>query len=71
MTVCVPLVNICEQGENFATTPEYMPGLQAQIDDVRALRDDAASRGSNSEVTRHQRVTDSIDGHPRRLKSTS
>jgi site-specific recombinase XerD len=66
-----PYANICEQCENYVTTPEFVPALEAQLDDVSALRDDAASRGWDSEVSRHQRVIESIDGHLRRLKNTS
>jgi hypothetical protein len=66
-----PYANICEQCENYVTTPEFVPALETQLDDVSALRDDAASRGWDSEVSRHQRVIESIDGHLRRLKNTS
>ena len=66
-----PYANICEQCENYVTTPEFVPALQAQLDDVSALRNDAASRGWDSEVSRHQRVIESIDRHLTRLKNTS
>ena len=69
MTVCVPQVNICEQCENFVTTPEFQPALQAQLADIVALRDDAQTRGWDSEVTRHQRVISSIEDHLRRIKN--
>jgi len=59
--------NICEQCENFVSAPEFVPGLQAQLEDVRTLRDDAADRGWASEVARHERVIASIEGHLRRL----
>jgi len=66
-----PYANICEQCESFVTAPEFVPALQAQLDDVTALRNDATSRGWNSETARHQRVIESIDTHLRRLKNTS
>lgn len=65
-----PYANICEQCDNFVTTTEFLPQLQAQLDDVRALRDDAEARGWDSEVARHARVMVSIDTHLRRLAST-
>ncbi|MEO5899256.1 MAG: tyrosine-type recombinase/integrase [Ilumatobacteraceae bacterium] len=59
--------NICETCPNFTTTPEFLPAIRAQLDDVRRLRDDAHERGWTSEVARHQRVIDSLDQHLRRL----
>jgi hypothetical protein len=35
---------------------------------VPALRDDAETRGWNSEVARHARVITSLEGHIRRLQ---
>jgi integrase len=66
-----PYANICEQCENFVTAPEFAPALDAQLDDVRALRDDAEARGWTSEVARHERVIASIDRHLQRLKNSS
>ena len=66
-----PYANICEQCDSFVATPEFGPALQAQLDDVTALREDASGRGWDSEAARHQRVIDSIDSHLRRLKNTS
>lgn len=63
-----PYANICEQCENFVTTPEFVPALEAQLVDIRALRDDATARGWASEATRHERVIASIEGHLRRVK---
>jgi hypothetical protein len=40
-----PYANICEQCDNFVTTPEFLPALRDQAADVNALRDDAAPRG--------------------------
>ena len=68
MTVCVPLVNACEQCDNFVTTTEFLPQLQAQLADVKTLRDDAQARGWHSEVARHARVIADIEGHLRRMK---
>jgi len=68
MTVCVPLVNISEQSDNFVTTTEFLPQLQAQLADVKTLRDDAQARGWDTEVARHARVIASIESHIRRLK---
>jgi integrase len=63
-----PYANVCEQCDNFVTTTEFLPQLQAQLADVRALHDDAKERGWDSEVVRHARVIASIEGHLRRLK---
>jgi len=63
-----PYANICEQCDNFATAPEFAPALESQLADVRALRDDAAARGWDSEVARHDRVIASIESHTRRLR---
>ena len=57
--------NICETCPSFTTTAEFTPALRAQLDDVRQLRDDAHQRGWSSEVARHQRVIDSLEGHLR------
>ena len=66
-----PYANICEQCDNFATAPEFRPALEGQLADVRALRDDAASRGWDSEVARYDRVIASIDNHIRRLRAAT
>jgi integrase len=63
-----PYANVCGQCDNFVTTTEFLPQLEAQLADVRALRDDAQARGWDSEVARHARVLASIEGHLRRLK---
>ena len=62
-----PYANICEQCENFVTTAGFLPSLEAQEADVRALRDDATSRGWDAEAARHARVLESIEGHLRHL----
>lgn len=66
-----PYANICEQCDNFATAPEFAPALDSQVADIRALREDAAARGWDSEVARHDRVIDSIENHTRRLRATN
>jgi integrase len=65
-----PYANICEQCDNFVTAPEFLPALEEQLADVRALHDDAETRGWHSEVARHARVTASIEGHLRRQKNS-
>ncbi len=66
-----PYANICEQCDNFVTAPEFGPALETQLADVRALRDDAAARGWDAEVARHDRVITSIEGHTRRLRAAT
>lgn len=66
-----PYANICEQCDNFVTSPEFRPQLEDQLVDIRTLRDDAAAREWESEVSRHDRVIASLDGHLRRLRSTT
>lgn len=60
--------NICETCPNFTTTPEFQPAITGQLADIRALRDDAKTRGWTSEVVRHERVIDSLEGHLRRIE---
>jgi hypothetical protein len=62
-----PYANICETCDNFVPGPEFVPALRAQLDDIRALKDDAQDRGWANEVARHQRVADALDHHLRRL----
>jgi hypothetical protein len=62
-----PYANICEQCDNFVTTTEFIPELQAQLADITALRDDATERGWDTEVARHARVIASINNHLNRL----
>jgi hypothetical protein len=63
-----PYANICEQCDNFTTSTEFLPALQAQLDDEHALRDDAEARGWDSEVARHARVIASLQRHLGRLQ---
>src|SRR5258705_6096650 len=63
-----PYASICEQCDNYVTTPELIPQLQAQLADVTTLRDDAAGRGWHTEVAPHSRVIASLHAHLHRLK---
>jgi integrase len=58
-----PYANICEQCDNFVTTTEFAPALQAQLQDELALAQDAEERGWDTEVARHARVIASIKTH--------
>ena len=62
-----PYANVCETCGNFLPGTEFAPALRAQLDDVRALKDDAELRGWNSEASRHQRVIDALHSHLQRL----
>lgn len=62
--------NICETCSNFTTTPDFIPAITAQLDDIKALRDDADQRGWASETARHGRVIDSLEHHLRRVERT-
>ena len=62
--------NICETCENFLPATEFAPSIQDQLADIRALREDATTRGWTSEIARHQRVIDSLETHLRRLQPT-
>ncbi len=55
--------SVCEQCDNFTTSAEFVPALQAQLADVTALREDAEARGWNTEVARHARVITSLTRH--------
>lgn len=59
--------NICETCPNYVTTADFAPAIEAQLGDLRHLRDDADTRGWASETARHQRVITSLEGHLRRL----
>ena len=65
-----PYANVCETCPNFVTTPEFVPTIETQLADVRALRDDADRRGWSAEVRRHERVIGSLEAHLRRLRTT-
>lgn len=64
-----PYANICEQCDNYTTSTEFLPQIEAQIDDETELRDDALERGWDSEVARHARVITSLQKHLDRLKA--
>jgi integrase-like protein len=64
-----PYANICEQCDNYTTSLEFLPQLQAQLADEIALRDDAQARGWDSEVARHARVIASLQRHLDRLRN--
>ena len=64
-----PYANICETCPNFISGPEFTHALQAQLADIHVLRQDAHNRGWKSEVARHDRVIDSLQGHLRRLEN--
>jgi integrase len=63
-----PYANVCENCANFVAAPEFAPILNNQLADVRRLRDDAEAKGWDSEVARHERVIESLEGHLRRLR---
>jgi integrase len=62
-----PYANICEQCDNYVPAPDAAPMLQAQLDDVTALREDAQQRGWDDEAARHQRVATDLQRHLRRV----
>ena len=64
-----PYANICEQCDNFTTSPAFKGQLEDQLADVRVLRDDAAGRNWDAEAGRHDRVIVSLETHLRRLRS--
>jgi hypothetical protein len=66
-----PCANVCETCPNFVTTLELAPALEAQLDDVRVLRDDAEWRGWGSEASGHDRVIVSLERHLKRLTNNT
>ena len=62
--------NICEQCDNFGSTPELAPVIHAQLVDIRALRDDAGQRGWTDEAARHQQVIVALEDHLQRLTAS-
>ena len=64
-----PYANVCETCDNFVPTPEFAPALRAQLVDIRELKVDAQRRGWSSEVQRHGRVIESLEGHLQRLEN--
>ena len=61
MTVCVPLVNICEHCPNFRSEASFLPVLLTQRADAAALAADAETRGWGQEAARHRRLIDRLD----------
>ena len=61
MTVCVPLVNICEHCPNLRTDAASITVLSAQRVDTQALAADAEARGWIAEADRHQRLIARLD----------
>ena len=61
MTVCVPLVNICEHCPNFRADASHLAVLAAQRVDAEALAADAAARGWAGEADRHRRLAGRLD----------
>ena len=57
--------------DNFTTGVEFVPALQAQLADVSALREDAETRGWNTEVALDARVIDSLTRHLDRLSHSN
>ena len=64
-----PYANICETCPSYTSAPEFLPAIEAQLTDIRTLRDDAQERGWDSEVARHDRVIDSLENHVHRLET--
>jgi hypothetical protein len=61
MTVCVPLVNICEHCPSFRTDAASVSVLAAQRVDAEALAADAEARGWIDEAQRHRRLVARLD----------
>lgn len=59
--------NICEQCDNYVPDPEQRGVLADQLADVTILRDDAHKRGWTDETARHDRVTNALERHLRRI----
>ncbi len=64
-----PYANICEQCDNYTTSADFLPQIEAQMHDETELRDDALERGWDSEVARHAPVITSLQKHLDRLKA--
>ena len=61
--------NVCETCDNFAPSPDAISVLRTQLGDVEVLRTDAASRGWEAEVARHDRVATALAAHLAALES--
>ena len=64
-----PYANVCETCDNFVPAPEFILALRSQLADIGELHADASRRGWRSEVERHGRVIESLEGHLRRLEN--
>ncbi len=64
-----PYANVCETCDNFVPAPAFVPALRSQLADIRELQADAQRRGWTSEVERHGRVIESLEGHLGRLEN--
>lgn len=60
--------NICEQCDNYVPDPEHHGHIVEQLDDIRALRDDAEQRGWTSEAVRHERTAGHLEHHLRTIQ---
>lgn len=58
-----PYANICETCDNYTPATEFEPALTDQLEDVRALRTDAAHRGWIGEEERHRHVAEALEDH--------
>jgi hypothetical protein len=63
-----PYANVCETCDNFTPTPDFVPVFEAQFADIIELQADAAERGWTSEVDRHGRAIEHLEGHLDRLE---
>ena len=61
MTVCVPLVNICEHCPNSHSEASFLPVLLTQRADAAVLAADAEARGWGEEAARHRRLIERLD----------
>jgi Phage integrase family len=66
-----PYANICQQCDNFMPAPQFVPTLQAQLADIKQLRNDAERRGWTSELERHSRVIARLEEHLTRLATSN
>lgn len=64
-----PYANVCETCDNFVPAPQFVAALRSQLADIREPQADASARGWTSEVERHGRVIESLEGHLRRLEN--
>ena len=70
MTVCVPLVNICEHCPSLRTDAAFLPVQAAQRADTAALLADAEARGWGEEAARHRRLLARLDRRMAKTKTS-